>query len=100
MKGFLFDLDGTIVDTAIDMISALKVLAAENGVVIEPIYSEYKELITFGSKAIVSSIFGHLNDPEIVQLQKRYLEIYQKIALFAHQNLLFPVFHKVYPSHR
>ena len=77
MKGFLFDLDGTLVDTAIDMIAALKDLAAENNVFIEPDYTEYKELITFGSRAIVTSIFGHLNNNDILKLQKRYLEIYE-----------------------
>jgi len=77
MKGFLFDLDGTLVDTAIDMIAALKSLAEENEILINPEYSKYKELITFGSKAIVTSIFGHLGENDILKLQKRYLEIYQ-----------------------
>lgn len=78
MKGFLFDLDGTLVDTAIDMINALKLLAAEKGIDIDPNYDEYKELITYGSRAIVTSIFGHLNDDSIKKLQLRYLEIYQQ----------------------
>jgi len=78
MKGFLFDLDGTLVDTAIDMIDALKLLAAENNINIEPNYNEYKELITYGSRAIVTSIFGHLSDASIKKLQLRYLKIYQK----------------------
>jgi phosphoglycolate phosphatase len=77
MKGFLFDLDGTLVDTAIDMIAALKSLAAENNININPDYEKYKELITFGSRAIVTSIFGHLDDSKIIQLQKRYLSIYK-----------------------
>jgi len=78
MQGFLFDLDGTLVDTAIDMIDSLKLLAAENNIDINPDYNEYKELITFGSRAIVTSIFGHLDDQSIQNLQQRYLEIYQK----------------------
>ena len=78
MKGFLFDLDGTLVDTAIDMIGTLKLLAAENGIDINPDYNEYKELITFGSRAIVESIFGHLDDHSIKNLQQRYLSIYQQ----------------------
>jgi phosphoglycolate phosphatase len=77
MKGFLFDLDGTLVDTAIDMIAALKTLAAENGINIDPDYNEYKELITYGSRAIVTSIFGHLKPEEIKQLQLQYLHLYQ-----------------------
>lgn len=78
MQGFLFDLDGTLVDTAIDMIDSLKLLAAENNIDIDPDYNEYKELITFGSRAIVTSIFGHLDDSSIVDLQSRYLQIYQQ----------------------
>jgi phosphoglycolate phosphatase len=78
MKGFLFDLDGTLVDTAIDMIQSLKLLAAENGIDIDPDYNEYKELITYGSKAIVTSIFGHLDNNSIIKLQQRYLTIYQQ----------------------
>jgi phosphoglycolate phosphatase len=78
MKGFLFDLDGTLVDTAIDMLAALKILAAENGINVEPDYHKYKELITYGSKAIVTSIFGELQAPAFKKLQSRYLQIYQQ----------------------
>ena len=78
MKGFLFDLDGTLVDTAVDMLEALKILAAENNLCINPDYHTYKALITQGSRAIVTSIFGHLDDQSIVALQQRYLDIYQQ----------------------
>lgn len=77
MKGILFDLDGTLVDTAVDMLHALKLLAKENGIDVDPIYNDYKELITYGSKAIVTSIFGDLNPENFLKLQKRYLKIYQ-----------------------
>ncbi len=79
MKGFLFDLDGTLVDTAIDMLEALRILAAEDGIVVEPDYNEYKQLITYGSKAIVSSIYGELQQAEFAKLQQRYLTIYANI---------------------
>lgn len=79
MKGFLFDLDGTLVDTAVDMIAALKNLAAENNICIDPNYDDYKELITHGSRAIVTSIFGHLDKDSVTALQQRYLQIYQQI---------------------
>ncbi len=77
MKGILFDLDGTLVDTAVDMLQALKILALENGIEVNPEYEKYKELITYGSKAIVTSIFGELENGEFLKLQKRYLSIYQ-----------------------
>lgn len=88
MKGILFDLDGTLVDTAIDMLQALKLLAAENGINVEPEYHKYKELITYGSRAIVTSIFGELEDSKFTILQKRYLEIYENILVVDSQ--LFP----------
>ncbi len=77
MKGVLFDLDGTLVDTALDMLAALKTLAAENGIDVEPDYHRYKELITYGSRAIVTSIFGELETEAFAALQQRYLQIYQ-----------------------
>ncbi len=79
VKGFLFDLDGTLVDTAIDMLRALKLLAQENSIEIEPNHAQYKELITHGSRAIVESIFGKTDQKTFLKLQKRYLEIYQDI---------------------
>ena len=79
MKGFLFDLDGTLVDTAIDMLHALKLLAKEHHIDIEPNHAEYKELITHGSRAIVESIFGKTDQQTFLKLQQRYLTIYQEI---------------------
>jgi len=79
VKGFLFDLDGTLVDTAIDMLDALRLLAKENNINIEPSHQEYKELITHGSRAIVESIFGITDKQTFFKLQKRYLAIYQQI---------------------
>jgi phosphoglycolate phosphatase len=81
MKGFLFDLDGTLVDTAIDMLAALSILAQENGIQVKPDYHQSKELITYGSRALVASIFGQLSEKKFKTLQSRYLEIY-------HNNLL------------
>jgi phosphoglycolate phosphatase len=82
MKGFLFDLDGTLVDTAVDMLAALKQLAEENGISIEPGYHQYKELVTFGSRALVTSIFGQQDDVVFKKLQTRYLAIYgNKLAI-------------------
>lgn len=88
MKGFLFDLDGTLVDTALDMLAALKILAQENDIDVEPDYHRYKELITYGSKAIVTAIFGQLEPEAFKKLQKRYLQIYQQNLLVDSQ--LFP----------
>ena len=77
MSGVLFDLDGTLVDTSIDMVLALQSLAKENGIEIEADFVKYRELITYGSRALVTSIFGEIDKNELSRLQKRYLEIYE-----------------------
>ena len=49
----LFDLDGTLIDTAPDLAYALNVLLLENGVDEKP-YEDIKPLVAFGGKALVS----------------------------------------------
>lgn len=87
MKSVLFDLDGTLVDTSIDMVSALQQLAFENGIHISADFKKYRELITHGSVALIKSIFGDVEVSEIRLLQSRYLEIYQ--GCLAENSALF-----------
>lgn len=87
MKSVLFDLDGTLVDTSIDMVNALQQLAAENGIGITADFKKYRELITHGSVALIKSIFGEVELTEIKSLQCRYLEIYQ--GCLAENSALF-----------
>ncbi len=77
IKAVLFDLDGTLVDTAPDLIYALNLLLAENA------YSEVDPALIInhvsnGSYAIIHEGLGKAsNDALITQLQPRYLELYQ-----------------------
>jgi phosphoglycolate phosphatase len=93
VKGILFDLDGTLVDTAKDMLEALKILAFENDIVVNPQYKTYKELVTYGSKALITSIFGNLAEDEFLRLQTRYLSIYKNNL--ACQSIVFKHIDKV-----
>ncbi|MDH5392638.1 MAG: HAD-IA family hydrolase [Gammaproteobacteria bacterium] len=74
----LFDLDGTLVDTAPDMAHSLNLLLEEQGQqslshdIIRPHVSN-------GSEALVKLGFGNdLQFTRLEQLKKRYLEIYQQ----------------------
>ncbi|MDQ1362308.1 MAG: N-acetyl-D-muramate 6-phosphate phosphatase [Pseudomonadota bacterium] len=71
----LFDLDGTLIDTAPDMAKALNLLLAEEGKHALP-YETIRPVVSNGSAALVQLGFGD-NLPEIDRLKKRYLEIYQ-----------------------
>lgn len=80
----LFDLDGTLIDTAPDLAYALNTLLLENGVEKKP-YKDIKPLVTFGGKALVSMGFtpqgGEPSNcdeshPKFSKRHQRLLEIY------------------------
>lgn len=73
----LFDLDGTLIDTAPDMAAALDILCDEEENVRRP-YSEVRPIVSNGSVALVNLAFGEdLDEQKLERLKKRYLEIYQ-----------------------
>jgi 2-phosphoglycolate phosphatase len=72
----LFDLDGTLVDTAPDLAFALNSLLLENNIEEKP-YEKIKPLVAFGGKALIK--FGFNCDeshPEFTNRHQRILEIY------------------------
>ncbi len=72
----LFDLDGTLIDTAPDLAFALNTLLKDNGSSEKP-YDEIKPLVAFGGKALVKFGFGcDENYPNFTNLHQRLLEIY------------------------
>lgn len=71
----LFDLDGTLIDTAPDMAKALNLLLNEEGKQTLP-YENIRPVVSNGSVALVKLGFGD-NPPELDRLKQRYLEIYQ-----------------------
>ncbi len=73
----LFDLDGTLIDTAPDMAAALDLLCDEEQQARLP-YSRIRPVVSNGSAALVTLAFGDKLEPQTLEwLKKRYLEIYQ-----------------------
>jgi N-acetyl-D-muramate 6-phosphate phosphatase len=82
----LFDLDGTLIDTAPDMAAALDVLCDEEQHQRLP-FSEVRPVVSNGSVALVTLAFGdNLDSPTLDRLKQRYLEIYQN-DLAVHSQL-------------
>jgi len=85
-SAMLFDLDGTLIDTAVDMISALARLADNHQIDHQLNVAEFRQYISKGAAALVKSVF---NDPApklLETLRKEYLEIYQQ-QLNTHSKL-------------
>jgi len=80
IKGVLFDLDGTLLDTAQDMMNALNQLRAEEGQPPLP-YEQVRCQVSHGGHALVRLGFGTLPPEEHDVMWKRLLNLYrQKIA--------------------
>lgn len=74
----LFDLDGTLIDTAPDMANALNILLQEQG---EPVmaFEQIRPVVSNGSVALVKLGFGDkLAEDRLNTLKQRYLDIYQQ----------------------
>ena len=86
VRTVLFDLDGTLIDTAPDMAAALDILCREEG--IEPLpFARVRPVVSNGSIALVKLAFGdELDDATLERLKQRYLEIYQQ-HLAVHSKL-------------
>jgi phosphoglycolate phosphatase len=73
----LFDLDGTLIDTAPDMAGALDILCDEEQHARLP-FSEVRPVVSNGSLALITLAFGsNLETKTLERLKSRYLEIYQ-----------------------
>ncbi len=88
VQAVLFDLDGTLLDTAPDMLAALQQLAEENQRQHRIDYHDHKALVTQGAKSLIESVFGPLDELQLQSLREHYLAIYQqrlaeKTRLFA-----------------
>lgn len=73
----LFDLDGTLIDTAPDMAAALDILCDEEQHARLP-YTDVRPVVSNGSVALVKLAFGEqIDEATLERLKKRYLEIYE-----------------------
>ena len=73
----LFDLDGTLIDTAPDMAAALDILCHEEQKPALP-YEDVRPVVSNGSVALVKLAFGEALEEHLLErLKTRYLQIYQ-----------------------
>jgi phosphoglycolate phosphatase len=85
--GVLFDLDGTLLDSAPDLAAALAVFTAEQGVAM-PDYARVRAVVSAGANAILHTAWPQAAPARIAALLPRYLEIYA--GMLAEHSRLFP----------
>jgi len=73
--GLLLDLDGTLVDTAPDMVRVLDTLCDEHGAARVP-YQRARNQISNGVYALLKLAFGELSEQQATDLRVRYLSHY------------------------
>lgn len=77
--GVLFDLDGTLIDTAPDMAAALNALLVESGQTAMPV-ADIRPYVSTGAPGVIRQGFGDdLPDVEFEALRQRFLDIYTGI---------------------
>lgn len=78
LQAVIFDLDGTLLDTAPDFYSTVNALRAEEG--LEPLANErIRQVVSNGARALVSMAFElEFNAPGFDRLHKRLLGIYSQ----------------------
>ncbi len=92
IKGVLFDLDGTLLDTAPDMAQALNRLRIEQGKREIP-FARIRPHVSHGALALVRTGFPDADDERMESLRSRFLELYR--ADIAAGTRLFPGFEAV-----
>jgi N-acetyl-D-muramate 6-phosphate phosphatase len=75
VRAVLFDLDGTLLDTAPDMVAALNALRTEEGLGCLP-YLQVQPFVSHGVRALVQQGFQVAAGATFERLRKRFLAIY------------------------
>lgn len=86
LQGVLFDLDGTLLDSAVDLYGALKRQCDEMDVPAPP-YEMVREVVSRGTRSILRCAFPNLDEAGLLALVPRYLELYE--AMMADQTRPF-----------
>src|ERR1700685_2329190 len=87
LRAVLFDLDGTLLDTAPDMVGALNALRCEEGLAPLP-YDRVRSAVSHGAARVVKTGFPDAADEGAAVLQRRLLEIYR--GALSQGTRLFP----------
>jgi N-acetyl-D-muramate 6-phosphate phosphatase len=77
-RGVLFDLDGTLLDSAPDMVEAINLLRRARG---EPDMSHesLRPHVSKGARAMIGASFGHLDRDDREAMVKPFLDAYERI---------------------
>jgi phosphoglycolate phosphatase len=86
LRAVLFDLDGTLLDTAPDMVGALNALRGELALSALP-YESVRNAVSHGAARVVKIGFPEADPASLEALQKRFLDIYR--SALSRQTKLF-----------
>ena len=87
LRAVLFDLDGTLLDTAPDMVGALNALRREELLAPMP-YDSVRSAVSHGAARVVKAGFPDASPEFSTKLQQRFLEIYR--GALCRETRLFP----------
>lgn len=76
IEGVLFDLDGTLLDSAPDLYAALVRQCEEEGMPPPP-YAPVREVVSRGARAVLRVAFGRLGEPAVEARVERFLALYE-----------------------
>ncbi len=76
LRAVLFDLDGTLLDTAPDMVGALNTLLSEQAMAPLP-YESVRNTVSHGAARVVKMGFPEADPQQLEVLQRRFLDIYR-----------------------
>ncbi len=78
LKAVLFDMDGTLLDTAPDFIAITQAMRAAHG--LPPVdEQQVRDVVSGGARAMVAAAFGlSLDSPELEPLRQEFLDHYQE----------------------
>jgi len=78
VSNIIFDLDGTLIDTAPDLSYSLNLLREEHG--LPPVeYDQFRKVVSLGGTAMLNMGFDiSSSDPQFQIIRKRFLDIYSK----------------------
>ena len=84
--GVFFDLDGTLADTAPDLVAAANQLLTKRKLSPKP-YEELRPRASAGARGLIQGAFGYSTDhPEFIPLRDEFFSYYEK-ALLVHSTL-------------
>jgi N-acetyl-D-muramate 6-phosphate phosphatase len=78
LDGVLFDLDGTLLDSAPDLYAALQRLCEDEGVPVPP-YASVREVVSRGGRAVLRCAYGQRGEEAVEARVDRFLALYEAL---------------------